>query len=69
MHDALQRRVLAVGYDATELRNLCRSQRVVARIGNPWGIANEEQGRTIAVCTLRAPLGVLWARRIATDRL
>jgi 4-amino-4-deoxy-L-arabinose transferase-like glycosyltransferase len=64
-----QRRALAVGYDAAALRGLCRSQRVVARIGNRWGIANEEQGRTIAVCTLRAPLGVLWARRIATDRL
>jgi hypothetical protein len=64
-----QRRVLAVGYDATVLQGLCRSQRVVGRIGNPWGIANEEQGRTIAVCTLRAPLGVLWARQIATDRL
>jgi hypothetical protein len=64
-----QRRVLAVGYDAADLRGLCRSERVVARISNRWRIANEEQGRTIAVCALRAPLGALWATRIATDRL
>ena len=64
-----QHRVLAVGYDTATLRGLCRSIWVVARINNPWGIANQEQGQTIAVCTLRAPLGVLWASRIATDRL
>jgi hypothetical protein len=64
-----ERRALAVGYDADTLRGLCRSEHVVARIDNRWRIANQEQGQTIAVCTLRAPLGALWASRIATDSL
>jgi hypothetical protein len=64
-----QRRMLAVGYDAATLHGLCSAQRVVARIDNRWGIANQEQGQTIAMCTLRAPLGTLWASWIATDRL
>jgi hypothetical protein len=64
-----ERQVLAVGYDGATLRGLCRSEHVVARIGNRWGIANQEQGQAIAMCTLRAPLGALWASRIATDAL
>ncbi|MGH2891959.1 MAG: hypothetical protein ACRDPM_01640, partial [Solirubrobacteraceae bacterium] len=64
-----ERHVLAVGFDAAALSGLCTSTRVVARIDNRWGIANEEQGRTISQCALRAPLGALWARRIASDRL
>lgn len=64
-----ERHALAVGFDAATLRMLCTTTRVMARIENRWNIANEEQGRTIAMCDLRAPLGALWARRIATDRL
>jgi 4-amino-4-deoxy-L-arabinose transferase-like glycosyltransferase len=64
-----QHHVLAVGFDAATLRRLCRSARVVARIDNRWRVGNEEQGRTIATCALRAPLGALWAPLIATDRL
>lgn len=64
-----ERRALAVGFDAAVLRGLCTSAHVVARIENRWGIANQERGRTISMCVLRAPLGALWARRIASDRL
>ena len=52
-----QRRILAVGIDATELARLCATWTVVARIDNRWQIDNEERGRTIARCTLRMPLG------------
>lgn len=64
-----QRRVLAVGFDAGTLRRLCSSETLAARLGNPWRIANEEEGRTIVTCRLRAPLGALWGSVIATDRL
>ncbi|MGZ4168489.1 MAG: hypothetical protein ACXVFO_17610, partial [Solirubrobacteraceae bacterium] len=64
-----QRHVLAVGFDEETLRGLCRAQQVVARIDNRWRLANEEEGRSIETCTLRAPLGAMWASRIATDRL
>jgi hypothetical protein len=64
-----QHHVLAVGFDSATLRRLCRAHRVVARIDNRWRVGNEEEGRTIATCTLRAPLGALWAPLIATDRL
>ena len=64
-----QRHLLAVGFNANSLAGICRSVRVVAQIDNDWGIANEEQGRTIVTCTLRRPLGQLWPTRIASDRL
>jgi hypothetical protein len=64
-----QRQILAVGIDDGELARLCAHWRVVAQIDNRWHIDNEERGRSIARCTLRAPLGELWASRIASNRL
>ena len=64
-----ERLALTVGFDQTSLRAICRDVRVVARIGNPWGIANEELGRPIATCALRRPLGQLWSADIARDLL
>jgi hypothetical protein len=64
-----ERRALTVGFDQASLSGICLTVTVVARIGNPWGIANEERGRPIATCLLRRPLGQLWSADIASDRL
>jgi 4-amino-4-deoxy-L-arabinose transferase-like glycosyltransferase len=60
---------LLVGFDAASVRDLCNTSRRLATIGNRWNIANEERGRTIVSCALRAPLGRLWATDIARDTL
>ena len=64
-----ERHALTVGMDGADLTRLCTSWRVVARIDNRWHLDNEERGRTIARCSLRAPLGALWSSQIASDRL
>jgi 4-amino-4-deoxy-L-arabinose transferase-like glycosyltransferase len=64
-----ERRALTVGFDQATLGRFCSAVHVVARVNNAWGIANEEQGRPIATCTLRRPLGALWSADIASDRL
>jgi hypothetical protein len=64
-----QRLALTVGYSAGSLRGLCRTFRRLARIDNRWRLDNEERGGLIAVCRLTRPLGALWGRDIATDRL
>ncbi len=64
-----QRFALTVGYGVGDLDNLCRVWRVVAHIENRWKLGNEERGRLIAACTLKAPLGSDWNRLIASDRL
>ncbi len=64
-----QRFALTVGYSIGDLDNLCRSWKVVDHIENRWNLANEERGRLIAACNLKAPLGSDWNRLIATDRL
>jgi 4-amino-4-deoxy-L-arabinose transferase-like glycosyltransferase len=64
-----QRRALIVGYGPASLAMICTATHIVGRVENRWDIANQEQGQTIVTCTLRRPLGVLWARDIATDRL
>jgi 4-amino-4-deoxy-L-arabinose transferase-like glycosyltransferase len=60
---------LMVGFDAASVRDLCITSRRLATIDNRWNIANEERGRTIVSCALRAPLGRLWATDIARDTL
>jgi 4-amino-4-deoxy-L-arabinose transferase-like glycosyltransferase len=64
-----EHQALVVGFNTSSLAAICRNTRVVARIDNYWRIANEEQGRTIATCTLRRSLGRLWSTDIASDRL
>lgn len=63
------RRALLVGFDAASVRELCVASRQLGTIDNRWQIANEERGRTIVSCSLRAPLGRLWASHIASDTL
>jgi 4-amino-4-deoxy-L-arabinose transferase-like glycosyltransferase len=63
------RQALLVGFGAASVRNLCIASRRLATIDNRWQIANEERGRTIVSCSLRAPLGRLWATDIANDTL
>ena len=64
-----QRHALVVGFNPSSLAAICASTRVVQRVNNYWRIANQEQGDTIATCTLRYPLGQLWSTHIASDRL
>jgi hypothetical protein len=64
-----QRHMLAVGFDRGDLDRLCIRWRAVGHIRIPWPIDNDEQGRLLAACTLRAPLGRLWSRDIASDAL
>ena len=63
-----QRFALTVGYSKQRLRGLCRSWRTLARIDNRWQLGNEERGRLIAACRLKASLQSLWPR-IATAQL
>jgi hypothetical protein len=64
-----QTSALLVGFPPDEIAGLCNRARILELIDNPVHIANEEQGRTIVSCQLRAPLGDLWASHIATDKL
>jgi hypothetical protein len=64
-----ERLALTVGYSPGSLRGLCTSFRLLARIDNRWRLGNEERGRVIALCRLPRPLGALWSKQIASDRL
>lgn len=64
-----QRFALTVGYSEAGLRALCAAWRPLSRIDNRWHLGNEERGRLIAACVLRRPLGAIWSRSIASDRL
>jgi Dolichyl-phosphate-mannose-protein mannosyltransferase len=63
------RHALLVGFGAASVRDLCIASRRLGTIDNRWHIANEERGRTIVACGLRAPLGRLWATYIVSDQL
>jgi len=60
-----QRWAITVGYDRTWAATICDSWRAVTRVTNRWHVGNEEQGRWVGWCHLRAPLGRLWQSRIA----
>jgi len=38
-------------------------------VDNRWHVDNEERGRPIVWCRLRAPLGQIWQSTFATARL
>ena len=67
--DLPQRHMLAVGFERGDLDRMCAEWRPVAHVHIPWPIDNDEQGRLLAACTLRSPLGDLWSRDIASDTL
>ena len=67
--DLPQRHMLAVGFDGRDLDRMCAGWRPVGHVHIPWPIDNDVQGRLLAACTLRAPLGDLWSRDIASDTL
>ena len=67
--DLPERHMLAVGFDGRDLDRMCAGWRPVGHVRIPWPIDNDEQDRLLAVCTLRAPLGDLWSRDIASDTL
>jgi hypothetical protein len=64
-----QRAVLLVGFDQDGARQRCAHATVLAVVDNRWHINNEERGRPIVWCRLRAPLGQIWQSTFATARL
>ena len=64
-----QRDALTVGFAWSDLGRLCAARRILSRIEMPYRLGNEEQGRLIAFCRLRAPLGSMWASQIANSNL
>jgi 4-amino-4-deoxy-L-arabinose transferase-like glycosyltransferase len=64
-----QRFALLVGFSPGSVIQLCSSSRTLALIDNRWNLDNEERGRAITACTLRRPLGRLWASEIASNTL
>jgi len=52
--------IVVVGYDGSMLQQICSDWAVVARVHVPYGVDNEEAGKTIATCTLRRPLTAVW---------
>lgn len=64
-----QRTVLLVGFDRGDALRRCASARVLAVVDNRWHVDNEERGRPIVWCRLRAPLGQVWESTFATAQL
>lgn len=64
-----ERAVLLVGYDRADALARCAHATVLAVVDNRWRIDNEERGRPIVWCRLRAPLDQVWRRSFATARL
>ena len=64
-----QRTVLLVGFERGDALRRCASARVLAVVDNRWHVDNEERGRPIVWCRLRAPLGQIWQSTFATARL
>jgi hypothetical protein len=64
-----QRNVLLVGFDRGGAAGLCTDVTVLAVIDNRWRLDNEERGRPIIWCRLRAPLGQMWQESFARARL
>jgi 4-amino-4-deoxy-L-arabinose transferase-like glycosyltransferase len=64
-----QRNVLLVGFDRGDALTRCSRSTVLAVVENRWHVDNEERGRPIIWCRLRAPLGQMWQDSFATARL
>jgi hypothetical protein len=64
-----QRTVLLVGFDRADALGRCAQATVLAVVDNRWHVDNEERGRPIVWCRLRAPLGQIWQTSFATARL
>jgi 4-amino-4-deoxy-L-arabinose transferase-like glycosyltransferase len=64
-----QRAVMLVGFDYADAQRRCLHSTVLAVADNRWHVDNEERGRPIVWCQLRAPLGRIWGSTFATARL
>jgi hypothetical protein len=64
-----ERDVLLVGFDRGDALARCSRATVLGVADNRWPVDNEERGRPIVWCRLRAPLGRLWQQSFATARL
>ena len=64
-----ERAVLLVGFDADSARAQCAHATVLGVVDNRWHIDNEERGRPIVWCRLRAPLGQLWQSSFVRSQL
>jgi hypothetical protein len=64
-----ERAVLLVGFDRADALAHCTHSTVLGVVDNRWHVDNEERGRPLVWCRLRAPLGELWQHSFATARL
>jgi hypothetical protein len=64
-----QRYAVIVGWSRQGLGSACDAWYPTEPITNRYNIPNEESHTFVAVCHLRAPLGELWNRGIASDHL
>jgi 4-amino-4-deoxy-L-arabinose transferase-like glycosyltransferase len=64
-----ERAVLLVGFERADALGHCARATVLGIVDNRWHVDNEERGRPLVWCRLRAPLGQLWPRSFATARL
>jgi 4-amino-4-deoxy-L-arabinose transferase-like glycosyltransferase len=64
-----QRAVLLVGFDRTDALRHCTRATVLGVADNRRHLDNEERGRPLVWCRLRAPLGQLWDEEFATASL
>ena len=64
-----QRTVLLVGFEREDALRRCAHATVLAVVDNRWHVDNEERGRPIVWCRLRAPLGQIWQSTFATASL
>jgi 4-amino-4-deoxy-L-arabinose transferase-like glycosyltransferase len=64
-----ERSVVLVGFDREDAAARCSHLTVIALADNRWHVDNEERGRPIAWCRLRAPLGQMWQDSFATAHL
>ncbi len=64
-----QRSVLLVGFDREDALAHCTRATVLGVADNRWHVGNEERGRPLVWCRLRAPLGQIWQESFATAHL
>lgn len=64
-----QRSVLLVGFDREDALRRCAQATVLDVADNRWHVDNEERGRPIVWCRLRAPLDRIWQSTFASARL
>jgi hypothetical protein len=66
---ALAKLALLLPVDCGAALARCSKATLLALVDSRWHVDNEERGRPITWCRLRAPLAQMWERSFATGRL